>query len=89
MKSYDFKWHKAFSESRKSIEGEARFGRLSTSKTDDNMTKASPRRTVPRIASKLDLNYTTDHLISTEESEEKCVQRQFPKTCKSKRKKYA
>jgi len=61
-----FKWFKAFSEGRESIEDEPRSGRLSTSKTDNNveivgaLVRSDRRLTVRMIASELNLNHTAD-----------------------------
>jgi len=72
-RSQVFKWYKAFSEGGESIKDELRSGRLSTSKTDNNVAKVralvrSDRRLAVRmIASDLHLNRTTVHQISTQE----------------------
>jgi len=72
-RSQVFKWSKAFSEGRESIKDEPRFGKPSTSKTDNNVEKVralvqSDRRlTVQMIASELNLNHTTVHQILTQE----------------------
>jgi len=64
---------KAFSEGRESIEDEPRSGRPSTSKTNNNveivgaLVRSDRRLTVRMIASELNLNHTTVHLILTEE----------------------
>jgi len=86
-KSQVFKWYKAFSEGRESIKDEPRYGRLSTSKTDNNaeivraLVRSDRRLTVRMIASELNLNHTTAHQILTEELAMKnCVRSLFPKT---------
>jgi len=72
-RSQVFKWFKAFSEGRESIEDEPRSGRHSTSKTDNNvgivgaLVRSDRRLTVRMIASELNLNHTTVHHISREE----------------------
>jgi len=72
-RSQEFKWYKAFSEGRESIKNEPRSGRLSTSKTDNNveivraLLRSDRRLTVRMIASELNLNHTTVHQILTEE----------------------
>ena len=72
-RSQVFKWYKAFSEGRESIKYEPRSGRLSTSKTDNNveivraLVRSERRLTVRMIASQLNLNHNTVHQILTEE----------------------
>ena len=66
-------WYKAFSEGLESIKNEPRFGRPSTSKTDNSVEKVQAlvgsdhRLTVRMIASELNLNHTTLHQILTQE----------------------
>jgi hypothetical protein len=72
-RSQIFKWHKAFSEGRESIEDEHRSGRPSTSKIDANvervraLVRSDHRLTVRMIGSELNLNHTTVHQILTQE----------------------
>jgi len=72
-KSQVFKWYKAFSEGRKSIKDEPRSGRLSTSKTENNveivraLVRSDRRLTVRMIASELNLNHTTVNQILKEQ----------------------
>ena len=72
-RSQVFKWFKAFSEGRESNEDEARSGRPSTSKTDNNveivgaLVRSDRRLTVRMIAVELNLNHATVHQILTDE----------------------
>ena len=72
-RSQVFKWFKAFSEGRESIEDEPCSERPSTSKTDNNveivgaLVRSDRRLTVRMIASELNLNHTTVHQILTDE----------------------
>jgi len=68
-----FRWHKYILEGREQVEDEPRAGRLSTSKTDDNVEKVrslvrSDRRlTLRMIISELNLNRFTVHQILTQD----------------------
>jgi len=68
-----FRWHKSFLKGREQVEDEPRVGRLSTSKTDDNVERvrslvSSDRRlTLRRISSELNLNRFTVHQILTQD----------------------
>ena len=67
-----FRWHKALLDGHDSVE-DKHFGRLCTSKTDENVTKVSAvvrsdgHLTVRMIGSELNLNHRTVHNILTEE----------------------
>ena len=64
-----FRWHKSFLESREQVEDETRAGRLSTSKTEDNVkrvrsrVRSDRRLTLRMISSELNLNRFTVHQI--------------------------
>ncbi|XP_026829836.1 protein GVQW3-like [Ooceraea biroi] len=70
-----FKWFKAFSEGRESVEDESRSGRPSTSRNDENvkrirdLVRSDRRLTVRLIADELNLNHTTVHEILINELE--------------------
>ncbi|GFV36290.1 putative mariner transposase [Trichonephila clavipes] len=68
-----FRWLKAFSEGRESIEDEPRNGKPSISKTAKNnfrvrdLVRSDRRLTIRMIGDELDLNHTTVHQILTNE----------------------
>ncbi|GFY25364.1 protein GVQW3 [Trichonephila clavipes] len=68
-----FRWFKAFSEGKESIEDEPRSGRHSVSKTAENvvrvrdLARSDRRLTVRMIGEELNLNHTTVHQILTSE----------------------
>ena len=68
-----FSWHKSFLEGREQVEDEPRAGRLSTSKTDDNvervrsLVRSDRRLTLRMISSELNLNRFTVHQILTQD----------------------
>ncbi|GFT35544.1 protein GVQW3 [Trichonephila clavipes] len=68
-----FRWFKAFSEGRESVEDEPRRGRPSVSKTAENVVRvpdrvgSDHRLTVRMIGEELNLNHTTVHQILTNE----------------------
>ena len=68
-----FKWHKSFLEGREQVKDEPLAGRLSTSKTDDNVEKvrslvrSDSRLTLRIISSELNLNRFTVHQILTQD----------------------
>jgi len=68
-----FRWHKSFLEGREQVEDEPRMGRLSTSKTDDNvervrsLVRSDRRLTVRMISNELNLNRFTIHQILTQD----------------------
>lgn len=70
-----FRWFKAFSEGRESIEDEPRTGRPSSSRTDENvdrirdLVRSDRRLTVRMIGEELNLSHTTVHQILTNELE--------------------
>lgn len=68
-----FRWYKAFSDGRESVQDDPRSGRPLSSKSDENVKKISDlvrndrRLTTRMIAEELDLNHTTVHQVLTEE----------------------
>lgn len=75
-KAQVFRWFKAFSEERESIEDETRSGRLLSSRTDENVDRMLDlvrsdrcRLTVIMIGEELNLTHTTVHQILTNELE--------------------
>ncbi|GFW59069.1 protein GVQW3 [Trichonephila clavipes] len=68
-----FRWFKAFSEGRESIEDESRSGMPSVSKNAENvvrvrdLVRSDRRLTVRTIGEELNLNHTTIHQILTNE----------------------
>ncbi|GFV73951.1 protein GVQW3 [Trichonephila clavipes] len=68
-----FRWFKAFSEGRESIEDEHRSGRPSVSKISENvvrvrdLVRSDRRLTVRMIGKELNMNHTTVHQILTNE----------------------
>lgn len=68
-----FRWHKAFSDGRKSVQDDPRSGRPLSSKSDENVGKIRDlvrndrRLTTRMIAEELDLNHTTVHQVLREE----------------------
>ncbi|GFV66329.1 protein GVQW3 [Trichonephila clavipes] len=72
-KAQVFRWFKAFSERRESIEHESRSGRPSVSQTAENvvrdrdLVRSDRRLTVRMIGEELNLNHTTVHQILTNE----------------------
>ena len=67
-----FRWHKSFLEGREQVENEHRAGRLSTSKTEDNvervrsLVRSDRRLTLRMISSELNVNGFTVHQILTQ-----------------------
>ena len=63
-----FRWHKSFLEGREQVEDEPRAGRISTSKTEDNvervrsLVRSDLRLTLRMISSELNLNRFTQDL---------------------------
>ncbi|GFX81462.1 protein GVQW3 [Trichonephila clavipes] len=72
-RAWVFRWFKAFSEGRDSIENEPRSGRPSVSKTAENIVRirelmlSDRRLTVRMIGKELNLNHTTIHQILNNE----------------------
>ncbi|GFV37235.1 protein GVQW3 [Trichonephila clavipes] len=72
-RAHVFRWFKAFSEGRESIEDEPRSGKPSVSKTAENvvrvrdLVRSDRRLTVRMIGEELNLNHTTIHQILTNE----------------------
>ena len=68
-----FRWQKSFLEGREQVEDEPRAGRLSTSKTDDNvkrvrsLVRSDLRLTLRMISCELNLNRFTVHQILTQD----------------------
>jgi hypothetical protein len=68
-----FRWHKSFLEGREQVEDEPRAGRLSTSKTDDNveretsLVRSDRPLTLRMIIGELSLNQFTFHQILTKD----------------------
>jgi len=82
-----FRWHKSFLEGREQVEDEPRAGRLSTSKTEDNvervrlLVRSHRRLTLRMISSELNLNRFTVHQILTQDLDMKmCAPRWFQRT---------
>jgi len=68
-----FRWHNSFLEGWEQVEDEPRVGRLSTSKTDDNvervrsLVRSDHRLTLRMISSELNFNWFTIHQILTQD----------------------
>jgi len=81
-----FKWHKSFLEGREQVEEEHRAGRLSTSKTDDNvervrsLVRSYRRLTLRIISSELNFNrFTVNQIITQDLDMRKVRARMIPK----------
>jgi hypothetical protein len=72
-----FRWHKSFLEGREQVEDEPRAGKLSTSKTEDNV-RSDQRLTLRMISSELNLNRFTVHQILTQDLGMDAAPRQRP-----------
>ena len=88
-----FRWHKSFLEGREQVQDEPRAGRLSTSKTDDNvesvrsLMRSDRRLTLRTISSELNLNRYTVHQILTRDLEmRKVCAKMVPKNLKTEQK---
>jgi len=89
-RSQVFRWHKSFLEGREQVEDKPRAGRLSTSKTEDNVervrsfVRSDHRFTLRMISSELNLNRFTFHQILTQDLNMRSVRaKMVPKNLKT------